>query len=365
MTRQIQDLVQFFAQHHHVPISLFTESWQIETWDRHGIAVVMPSDAENARAITKLLPGDLVVVEDVPVARISRQWLVFFMWHTNRGNTELARKLIDQHLPRMCRTYRHEMRDQLVTGITSCVQDRRKELQSSIREDGYELERLSLQILQLARKLETDRQILKLFEKAPEWIKARATHTYVDLMKLVPGTYQCFRIQDDAVIGVTHDVTIEHEGTSYHFDEYEVSVNLRDGKINISGGTNINGYISPHITDESSICWGNIAHLVERLVAEIDLFGLFQLIDTFLKTYNPNDPYQRIEKWDPDWVDDEDHEDEEYCSWCDSYGHSIEDCEDCHWCSYCDRYEDHDEEDCPNRPQEQTEEVIHAVEAPA
>jgi hypothetical protein len=377
MISAIRELVQFYSQQFHVPIECVRETWEMETWERQGLLVGMPESTDDAidKKIDKLafghdpefgkqLGGDLVVVHDLPMARIGTRSIVFLFLPTNKAATDLARKMLEERLPRMCRTYRHEMRDQLVTGITECVQDRKKELQSSIREDSYELERLSLQMMQLSRKLETDRQVLTLFEKAPEWICARATRTYVDLMKLVPGTYASFRIEDESVIGVTHDVEIEFEGTRYHFDFYNVAVDLRQGKIRISGGTNMNGYVHPHVTDENSICWGNVGHLVDRLVGELDLFGLFQLVHEFLTTYNASDPYQRIEKWDPDYEEPDDDE-EPYCSWCDSYGHEISECESCWFCPHCDQYDDHSEEDCPNRPQ-QTEEVIHAVdETPA
>ena len=130
----------------------------------------------------------------------------------------VCRKLIDQHLPRLCRQYRHQMKDMLVESIASCVHDRKRELQSSIREDGYELERLSLQMMQLSRKLETDRQVLRMFERGPAWVKQRANHTFVDLMKLVPGTYASFRFEDESVTGVTHDIDIEYDGYTYHFE---------------------------------------------------------------------------------------------------------------------------------------------------
>jgi hypothetical protein len=225
----------------------------------------------------------------------------------------------------------------------------------SIRDDQYEVERLSMEILRLSRKLEGDRQALRIFEKSPEWIRNRANHTFADLMKLVPSIYSSFRFENDAVIGTTHEITIVHDGYDYHFDPYEVEVSLKQGKVFISGGTESNGYIHPHVTDESAnICWGNIGHLVNRLAGELDLFGLFQLVHQFLTTYNANDPYQRIEKWDPNWEDDEE-EDEPYCSWCDEYGHDISECESCRWCEHCQQYDDHNEEDCPNRPREEEE----------
>jgi len=373
MIEQIEDLARFYSQKCHVPIAVLTDSWQVESWDRSGLAVALPGNATSSKRISamvvlhepdfaKTLPGDLVVVDDVPVARVGKQWLVLLFWPKNTPALALVRKLVDQHLPRICRQYRREMREQMVESIGHCVHDRKRELQSSIREDSYELERLSLQMMQLSRKLETDRAVLKMFERAPEWIKARAVRTFVDMMKLVPGTYAGFSYKDESVIGTTHPIEIEHDGYTYHFDAYEVEVNLRQGKVFISGGTNVNGYVHPHVTDDSgNICFGNIGHLVSRLAGELDLFGLFQLVHQFLTTYNENDPYQKIEKWDPNY-EEPDEDDEPYCSWCDSYGHSVEECESCWWCEHCQQYDDHDEENCPNRPREETqEEVADAV----
>jgi len=179
-------------------------------------------------------------------------------------------------------------------------------------------------------------------------------------MKLVPSIYSSFRFEGDTVVGITHEIIIAYDGYDYHFDPYEVEVNLRQGKVFISGGTNANGYIHPHVTDESAnICWGNIGHLVNRLAGELDLFGLFQLVHQFLTTYNANDPYQKIAKWNPDW-EEEDEDNEPYCSWCDEYGHDISECVSCWWCEHCQQYYDHDEENCPNRPREE-EEVTHEL----
>ncbi len=376
MIQQIQEVVRYYSHKYHVPIALLTDAWQVESWDREGITVAIPGHSATSKTMgdmlvlheldfAKQLPGDLIVCDEVPVARIGKNWLVFLIHPKNPPALAFMRTLIDQQLPRMCRQYRHAQRDQLVSSIATCVQDRKRELQSSIREDSYELERLSIQTMQLSRKLETDKQILRMFERSPEWIANRATHTFVDLMKLVPGVYANIAIDDETVTGLTHPIDIDYDGYAYHFDPYEVEVNLRQGKVFISGGTEVNGYVHPHVTDDkSNICWGNVGHLVSRLAGEMDLFALFQLVHQFLTTYNENDPYQKIEKWDPNWEEDEDPE-EPYCSWCDSYGHEIRDCEDCWWCEYCDEYVDHDEEDCPNRPKQESEEVHELVEEAA
>jgi hypothetical protein len=379
MITQIQDLVRFYSQKYHVPITVLPDAWQVECWDRLGLLVALPSQAAVTKTVNdmafmhdagfaKQLRGDLVTMEDLPIARVGNQWIALLFCSQHPPAIAFARRLLDQYLPMLCRVYRHEHKNQLVESIASCVQDRKRELQSSIREDGYELERLSLQVMQLSRKLETDRQLLEMFQKSPEWIHAHANRMFCDLMKLVPAVYKSFRYDDNSVVGLTHDIDIEYDGYGYHFDSYEVEVNLRLGKVSISGGTNVNGYIHPHVTDEkSNICFGNIGALVNRLALELDLFGLFQLVHQFLVSYNAADPFQKIERWDPDWEESSDDE-EPFCSWCDDYGHTISECESCWWCDHCNEYVDHDEEDCPNRPKEESEEVSHepvADEVPA
>jgi hypothetical protein len=374
MNSAIKELAAYYRQHYHVPITYASDACEVVDWNEAGILIAMPevTNDANDKAIDALafkydpefgkqLGGDLVVMHDLPMVRVGKRSIAFLFLPMNKAASDLTHKIVEQHLPRMCRTYRHEMRDQLVTSITECVQDRKKELQSSIREDSYELERLSLQLMQLSRKLESDRQVLRLFEHSAQWIDARCTRTFVDLTKLVPVVYESFRVEDESVIGVTYQIDIDHDGYQYHFDPYEVEVNLRQGKVYITGGTEQNGYIHPHITDEKgNVCWGNISHLVSRLAGEMDLFGLFQLVQTFLTTYNENDPYQKIEKWDPDYVEP-DEDDEPYCSYCDDYGHTISECDSCWWCDHCNDYVDHDEEDCPNRPKEETEEESHEL----
>lgn len=357
MIRQLQDLITFWSQKWHVPITIATDKWETESWQRNDLLVGIPCDKTDGIAMAMHLGnGDLIVADDAPCARFGKTWFVLLNPVNTPTELALARKLIDQHLPGMCRRYRHEQRDLLVSSLTGCVQDRKRELQSSIREDSYELERMSLQLMQLSRKLETDRQILRMFEKPDGWIKSRANRQFCDLMKLVPSVYQSFRVEDVSVVGITHPIDIEYDGCTYHFDQYEVELDMKQGKVFISGGTNINGYIHPHCSDDKgNVCFGNINHLVQRLAGELDLFSLFQLLHQFLTSYNSSDPFQRIEKWSPDWVDEDDDDSEPYCSFCDSYGHDVTSCEDCWWCSHCNEYCDHDEEDCPNKPKEEVQ----------
>jgi len=374
MTENLKELVRFYAQKYHVPVHMALDRYGIDLWDRNSILVAMPERSGQAKFVSDLilcqdeafarhLGGNPVLLDDLVLGRQGTKHLVFCFHPMNDASQAYARQLVESHLPKLARSFRKQLKDDLLERLGSCVHDRKRELQSSIREDGYEVERLSLQLMQLSRKLETDRQVLRMFEQPGPWIRHRTAHTFVDLMKLVPGIYRGFRLENDSLIGQTHEITLSYDGSDYKFEPYDVQVNLRQGKVFISGGTNVNGYIHPHVTDEpSGICWGNIGHLVSRMAGELDLFGLFQLIYQFLSSYNPNDPYQRIERWDSDWEEESSDEDEPYCSYCDDYGHTIGDCDSCWWCDHCNEYVDHEEANCPNRPKPEPEEEEHASE---
>jgi len=107
----------------------------------------------------------------------------------------------------------------------------------------------------------------------------------------------------------------------------------------------LNGYIHPHINREN-ICWGNIGPTISRLLGQLELHGLFQMVHQFLITYNPDDPYQRIERWDPNWEDEDEDSNESYCVFCDEFGHEVSDCEFSWWCEECEEHH-HIEDGCP------------------
>ncbi len=347
--QQIRTLCDFYAQKWHTPVTLMTKEADITVWHDVGIAVYVNADKDSQ--FCKDMFGDPLVMESVLVGKVSSTWLVLY----GAPRLDVTSNILDAHLPRMCRAFRNNQRQALIETTLSVAAERKRELARTLRDDKYELERLCMQVMTLSRKIEGDNEILKLFSRAPELIKAKATRTYVEMMKLVPSCYESIKVEDSSVIATTYPIVLEHDGGRYDFEPYTVEVRLDTGKVLISGGTECNGYVHPHVTDDpNNICWGNIGHLVSRLAGELDLHGLLQMVHNFLHSYNSSDPFQKIEKWDPNWVEDE--EDEPYCSWCDDYGHDISDCESCWWCPHCNQYDDHDEDDCPNRPQEDNEE---------
>jgi hypothetical protein len=123
-------------------------------------------------------------------------------------------------------------------------------LRISLRDDKYELERLCMQVMTLSRKIEGDREILNMFSRAPEFIKAKATRTFVEMMKLGARVAIAYQVDEKSVIATTYPIVLEHDGGSYNFEPYTVEVRLDKGKVLISGGTEMNGYVHPHVTDD-------------------------------------------------------------------------------------------------------------------
>jgi len=350
MIKQIETLVQFHSMKWHTPITLMTQDTDLLCWHEVGIAVRINVDRKSSFCTN--IEGDPLVMESEVIGKVSPTSLVLY----DDPRIEVASNILDQHLPRMCRAFRKTQRVKLVESIQSVAAERKQELARSLRDDKYELERLCTQVMTQSRKMEVDREILRMFSKTPDFLKAKATRTFVEMMKLVPSCYSHIKVVEKSVIAESYPITLVHDGHSYDFEPFIVEVDMTDGEVTISGGTELGGFVHPHVkSDSKDICWGNIGHLVSRLAGECDVHGLLQLVHQFLNSYNSSDPFQRIEKWDPDWVEEND-DDDPYCSWCDDYGHEIDNCESCWWCEHCQQYDDHDEEGCPNRPKDEDEE---------
>lgn len=372
MLTSIEELLQFHRQKYHIDIRLVRELSQIEDWDAPGITVGIPNGegviVEIGEAIFQQngsfqeKTGDLIVVEDQRVAVQGENFLLFNLCPINEPAVRLVRNLIDQLIPKMARLLRKQSRSEYLNGMLGTARARKSDLNDQIKEETYQLDDLTEQVNRASRRLALCKKMLTFFDHPEEHFKRQVLRMFSDLMKLVPGNYSSFRFEDGKIIGTTQPIVIVHDDQSYEFEPYEVRFDLRSQQVAITGDANsVNGYIHPHVTTSSSICWGNIGGLVARLSGEMDLYGLYELIATFLSLYNEDDPYQRIERWDPNW-EESNEENEPYCSFCDESGHEISECEWCWWCEHCEEYVDHYEEDCPCRKPEESEPNQEEVE---
>lgn len=221
-----------------------------------------------------------------------------------------------------------------------------KELEQNIATNERELRDCTDGIVRYMRALQTDRLILEDLKTRTDKRKAEdAGKEYLQLLKLAPQPYKEIAFDEQELKAFTNTIFIEHHGDEYEIGAFEVSIAFETGRLNIKNLTREqDGYQHPHISDSAAVCLGNISTGVSKLIAEHEYAGALTILHEFLKSYNPDDAYKKIEYWSEGGWHDYDS-----CS----EDSSISDCLDCsdYDCPYYDdRYsrcsENSSTEDC-------------------
>ena len=362
MFNTFRDLVGFYSQKFNVTMHPIWSTYLPDPKTQQGIVVAYTTYGEEKTIgdgkvlynpeFGKDFEGTLIEIDSLPLIKQGDNYMLLLFRPEDKPAENLMKQLIDEHLPKLARKHKKSLRQQFIHRMMRCAEDRKVNLKSQIASDEYEVENLSQKLTELSINISNTKHMLTFFEKSDDYLKKFALQMWVDLLKLVPGLYQAFRFEGDSIFGLTHRVNIRYEGEDYEFEPYEVELDIRNAKINIRGEENrVDVYIHPHISDE--VCWGSIGGLISKLIGQLDLHGLFQLVHTFLSSYNPDDPYLRIERWNPDW-EEPDEECDEYCVYCEEYGHEADYCGFCYWCSDCNEFHCN-EEPCPNKEEVEVE----------
>ena len=135
---------------------------------------------------------------------------------------------------------------------------------------------------------------------------------YESIQRLIPQTYKGIDFKQKGIEAITSPIDIIYEGYEYHLGRYRVWIDLENEEINFSNlERTVDGYHHPHIDTDGTACWGNIEEDVARLLAEGDAYGLLVICSEFLRSYSPENPFLKIEYWDPNY-DPEEEERERY-----------------------------------------------------
>jgi len=115
---------------------------------------------------------------------------------------------------------------------------------------------------------------------------------------------------------VTSAITIEHDGYDFPLGRYQVEIR--------SGGEIIilaldphprASYPHPHVATDGRPCLGSASGDVARLIGRLRLAEALQLLHAFLSSYNGENPFERIGRFDPDGAYSDESEDA--CEDCD------------------------------------------------
>lgn len=209
------------------------------------------------------------------------------------------------------------------------------EWRRAVRENDQTIEDRSWQIRTLSEKNQELRGRIRLHDLLTKKRMTRQAHEdHTQLVRMLGRGLRSIQITSGLLKVLTAPVEIHWDGDRYEMGCYWIDLPLGEGRLNIRNEDSdraVDDYPHPHVGTDGYPCLGNIGGTVAQLLGEGENAQLVTLLLEFLRSYNPDNPYLRLERWDPNWEDEDDR-------WETCYDNaSLSDCATC------------DDWDCPHR----------------
>ena len=199
-------------------------------------------------------------------------------------------------------------------------------VQTDIRNNESHLHDLSRQynqtITTLARQRESERLLKLAVNEKCDRTQSAVERISRQLQHLVGDRFRSITISNEELVAIHTDVQIEdpNSGDTSDLGDIRCRIELTGKELirfEACGNNEWRGdYFHPHISTQGSPCLGNIGEDVNKLLAQREWGTLLLLLDEFLMSYNPSDPYT---EWFSEGQDE--HED--------CYESGDNDCRDC------------------------------------
>ena len=189
------------------------------------------------------------------------------------------------------------------------LKDQVKTMKSDIESNADEIDTKTNEIKGLISKNYTLAQAIASINNTPEGITRRTTLNELDaLIKLTPDPVSHIELDISEVkISVfTNEIYIDYEDNDYYIGKFRIDIQPVDSVIKIINTVKkVSGYHHPHISQDGTPCFGNISSTVYYLLIHQDIYQLVTLLIEFLKSYNEDNSYKKIQYWDPNHDEDE------------------------------------------------------------
>ena len=177
-------------------------------------------------------------------------------------------------------------------------------LRRDIDDNTYEVDRKTREITELVRKNEELRDALEHLERCkPRRVEENALREFAELRKLVPRPYAEIDFDESSLRAKTGPIEIDHDGGWYDLGRFEVRIEFDNDRLTITqlvADRIVDGYPHPHVDPHGSPCLGNIGVSLAKLLALKQYPQALVVIHQFLAAYNEDNPYVKIERWDPE-----------------------------------------------------------------
>ena len=183
-------------------------------------------------------------------------------------------------------------------------------MKSDIESNSEEIEAKLNEIKEFSSKNYTLSQAIASIENLPEGIIRRKAATELEsLMELTPDPVSHIELSahESRVSVYTNEIYIDYEDYDYYMGRFRIDIQLSSSVIKITNLEKpVKGYHHPHVSQDGTPCLGNISSTVYYLMLHQDIYQLVTLLIQFLKSYNEQNPYLKINYWDPDYEDEND-----------------------------------------------------------
>ena len=221
------------------------------------------------------------------------------------------------------------------------VQKRIREQEEDLRDCKNKSEHAYYTILDCERKKPILQQELEYLRKLERIDKPRLFRTQAQaLIELqASGEYSNIKANNDgSLTATTAPIIIEYDGWKFPLGRYKINLDLAgDIKIEALDPHPDADYPHPHISSDGVPCLGNIRGDIPRMLGTMRISEALQSLHAFLSAYNPDNPYEKISRFDPagEYCDDENPCDDcdercsPYCIFECSNNNGQYECEDC------------------------------------
>ncbi len=185
-------------------------------------------------------------------------------------------------------------------------------MERNILDNDYDATKKTQEIIELVTK---NRELKEAVEAVQQVGTARkrenAIREFRELLKLQPSPFRSITFDDISLTAETGPIEIVHEDYVYDLGRFEIEIAFTTNSLeirNLEPDRIVDGYHHPHVNSSGQPCLGNISLSLTKLLAAKDYVPALILIHQYLGSYNADDAYLKIEKWDPEWREDDDEE---------------------------------------------------------
>ena len=207
--------------------------------------------------------------------------------------------------------YSFKVEEESFAGVmTRALEKSIHRMQTDINENDYAISRKTQEIVELVQKnMEMKEGVECIKQVGTARKRENAIREFRELLKLQPKPFRSITFDDISLTAATGPIEIDHEDYVYDLGRFEVEIAFTTNSLEIRNQESdriVDGYHHPHVNSSGQPCLGNISLSLTKLLAAKDYVPALILIHQYLQSYNADDAYLKLERWDPDWRDDED-----------------------------------------------------------